>query len=124
MGETKHTLFACVTCDPRGETHSHDALGNQVYKCMKEAVAADNELRNQLNVEPVKCMGGCDHSCTVSFAAPGKITWVFNQQGPDTISDVLDTARLYIARVNGQMLREERSPALQCNVFCKIPAVK
>lgn len=124
MAEIKHTLFACVTCDPRGEADSPDALGHKMHQALHDAVNADAELRGCIEVKPVTCMGGCEQPCSVAFAAPEKITWVFTHQHPDKVSEVIETAKLYVQRKGGQMLREERAPQLQENVFCKIPAVK
>lgn len=124
MGEAKHTLFTCITCDP-GKAHNEpNNMGNRMHLAAKEAVAADAALGAQMDVQPVSCIGGCDHPCTIALAGPKKITWVFTHQGPDTVGDILETAKLYISRAQGQMLPEERAPALQLGAFCKIPAIK
>jgi len=118
----KHTIFTCITCDTKGETSNDEALGNKMYQAVKEAVDADASLTDKIVVEPVKCMGGCEQPCTVAFAAPGKVTWVFTHQNPATAADVVATAKLYTERLTGQMVKEERAEALRKNVFCKIPA--
>lgn len=124
MAEVKHTLFACVTCDPRGETKDSSALGNKILEALQDAVTRDAHLCDKVEVQKVTCMGGCEQPCTVAFAAPEKVTWVFTQQSPETVPAILHAAKLYVERPQGQMLREERMPALQGCVLCRVPAVK
>ena len=114
-GETR--IYVCVRCRQEGDTHDVRA-GGRLYATLEEACANEPSL----TVMPVECLSVCKRPCTVSFAAPGKWTYVYGDLPPDTGADtVLHAARLYAAVPDGLIPWKLRPDAVKKGVIARIP---
>ena len=64
----------------------------------------------------------CKRACTISFAAPGKWTYVYGDLPADTGAEViLDGAALYGATSDGLIPWKQRPDALKRGVVSRVP---
>ena len=111
------TLYVCTTC--RDATHSPDVpcAGARLYANIA-ATAADARVR----IVPVECLSVCKRTCAVSFAAPGKWTYVFGDLPPETAADIiLQGARLYAEAPDGIIPWRQRPDALKKGAVARVP---
>ena len=71
------TLYVCTTC--RDADHSADTpcAGARLY-----AAISQRPVEPGIRVVPVECLSVCKRICAVSFAAPGKWTYVYGDLPP------------------------------------------
>ena len=70
----------------------------------------------------VECLSVCKRPCTVSFAAPGKWTYVYGDLPADTSAQtILAGAQLYAAATDGLIPWKQRPDALKKGVVARIP---
>jgi len=70
----------------------------------------------------VECLSVCKRPCTVSFAAPGKWTYVYGDLPADTSAQtILSGAQLYAAATDGLIPWKQRPDALKKGVVARIP---
>ena len=68
-------------------------------------------------------MSGCNRSCTIAIAAPGKPTYLFGDlvPEPDCAAQILELAGLYRRSEDGALPRAVRPPALRSGILARIP---
>lgn len=76
-------------------------------------------LHPQLTLKPVACMSACSHACVVALAAPQKMTYVFGDLDPKDVELILQTAELYLTKLDGILPWAERP--LKKEVITRIP---
>lgn len=121
-----HTLFVCTTCatvwkdgKPQGTSGGEQLLENlnQLHQ--------NWEFRDNFSIQEVTCMSACSHSCTVSFAAPGKYTYLFGDLPvQDSADAILKCAALYYTKPDGLLPWSERPEPLKKGILAKIPPLK
>lgn len=121
-----HTLFVCKTCatvwkdgKPQGKSG-----GQQLLEELTK-IHQNWELKAEFPIQEVSCMSACSHSCTVSFAAPGKYTYLFGDLPvQDSADAILDCAALYYQNPDGSLPWSERPEPLKKGILAKIPPLK
>ena len=121
--DTQHVLFVCKTCatvyvegKPQGKSGGQELL-EQLQELHK-----DWELRNEFQLQAVECMSACSRSCAISFAAPGKYTYLFGDlPTQESAAAVLECAKLYFAHPEGYMAWVDRPKPLKNGIVARIP---
>ncbi len=73
-------------------------------------------------VVPVECLSVCRRPCTVSFAAPGKWTYVYGDLSPEgSAAVVAEAARLYGATADGLIPWKLRADPIKKGVVARVP---
>ena len=73
-------------------------------------------------IEANECLSVCKRACTISFAAPGKWTYVYGDLPAETgASVILDGAALYAATTDGLIPWRQRPEALKRGVISRVP---
>jgi predicted metal-binding protein len=114
-------IYVCTTCKLADEAglETHERAGARLHRALS-ARAAEREAAVQ--IVPVECLSVCKRACTISFAAPGKWTYVYGDLPADTGADViLDGAALYGATSDGLIPWKQRPEALKRGVISRVP---
>ncbi len=126
----QHTLFVCTTCASMWQNGKRvgKSGGEQLLEQIKQ-LHANWELKEKFPIKTIECMGACSHSCTVSFAAEGKYTYLFgdlpanSEQLKETSIAVLNCASTYFSKSDGLLPWAERPEPLKNGLLAKIPPV-
>ena len=114
-------IYVCTTCklaDEAGCAPS-ERSGARLHRALS---ALASERRAPVEVIPVECLSVCKRACTISFAAPGKWTYVYGDLPADAGADViLDGAALYGATADGLIPWKQRPEALKRGVVSRVP---
>lgn len=125
----RHALFVCTTCASTWQDGQR--VGQSGGEKLLEAIATQHEdwdLREAFPVQPVECMSACSRPCTVSFAAPGKFTFVFGDLPVDdaelseTVEAVFTCAEQFHAKADGLLTWAERPKPLKSGLVARVPA--
>ena len=117
-GAAATQIYVCVTCRAEGELAEpqNQRAGARLHAAL--AARADAGF----TLVPVECLSVCTKPCTVSFAAPGKWTYVYGGLLPDISEDIiLAGARLYAEAPDGVSAWKLRPDALKKGVVARIP---
>ncbi len=119
MSETTR-VYVCTTC--RGEGEPALPMENRAGARLFASLRAATEAERDVEIVPVECLSVCKRPCTVSFAAPGKWTYVYGDLPPETATPVLlDALRLYGATADGLIPWKLRSDAIKKGVVARLP---
>ena len=114
------TIYVCVTCRAEGEPAL--PLEGRAGRRLFGALAAEIGHDPTLDLVPVECLSVCKRPCTVSFAAPGKWTYVYGDLPPETAASLLvEAARLYAIAPDGLIPWKQRSDAIKKGVVARVP---
>ena len=111
-------IYVCVTCRAEGELPEpkEQRAGARLHAALTAQAGA------AFDIVPVECLSVCKRPCTVSFAAPGKWTYVYGDLLPDLSEDIIIAgARLYDAAPDGVIAWKLRPDALKKGVVARIP---
>ena len=114
------TIYVCVTCRTEGEPALplEERAGQRLFGALRAEVGDDPGIA----LVAVECLSVCKRPCTVSFAAPGKWTYVYGDLPPETAAPVLaEAARLYGAAPDGLIPWRQRSDAIKKGVVARVP---
>jgi len=112
-------IHVCVTCRAADEPlEPHEARsGARLF-----AALAGARAQSDPRVIAVECFSVCKRPCTISFAGPGRWTYIYGDFPPDTPpSEILNAARLYASAPDGLIPWKERPRALKKGVVARIP---
>ena len=125
MSKTQHALFVCKACATvRIEGKPQGKSGGQQLLEQLQELYSDWELREEFQIQDVDCMSTCSHSCAISFAAPGKYTYLFGDLAASgSAAAVLDCAKLYFANPQGYLAWADRPKPLKNGILARIPPV-
>ena len=115
------TLYVCTTCRDALHSAAGPCAGARLYANIVAAhdVAGDSAA---VSVVPVECLSVCKRTCAVSFAAPGKWTYVFGDLPAETAAAlVLSAARLYRDAPDGIIPWKQRPEALKKGAVARVP---
>lgn len=125
---TKHCLFVCTTCASIWQDGKKVGVsGGEKLLGQLSQLHETWDLRDEMCLEPVACMSACSRSCVISFASPGKYTYLFGDLSADeaslpaTAAAVLDCARQYFAKADGLLAWSERPEPLRKGAIARIP---
>ena len=114
-------IYVCTTCKLADEAGlaAPERAGARLHRALS-ALASEREA--PVDIIPVECLSVCKRACTISFAAPGKWTYVYGDLPADTGADViLDGAALYTATSDGLIPWKQRPEALKRGVISRVP---
>ena len=121
MRQATHTttrIHVCVTCRAEGE--ATEPLSARAGARLHASLTA--RAGEAYAIVPVECLSVCKKPCTVSFAAPGKWTYVYGGLLPGEAEDiVLAGAALYEATSDGIIAWKQRPDALKKGVVARVP---
>lgn len=111
-------VYVCITCKVAGED-TEERAGARLYRMLNE----QNTLSDApIEIVPVECLSVCKRPCTVSFAAPGKWTYVYGDLPAETAADtILEGAALYSNAADGLIPWKKRPDALKKGVVSRVP---
>jgi predicted metal-binding protein len=119
-------IFVCTTCR-QGDEPYEPAEGRSGFKfhAALETAASKAESKNEcFIVQAVECLGACDKSCNVTFAAKNKWSYGFSYLDPATqVQDVIDVAKLHFETVDGVIPWFERPDAIRRKSLSRTPPV-
>lgn len=112
-----HTrVYVCVTCRDAGDAPDALRAGARLF----EGLVASRD--DALDIVPVECLSVCKRPCSVSFAAPGKWTYVYGDLPPEAAVPLIrEAARLYAAAPDGLIPWKLRPDAIKKGVVARIP---
>ena len=112
-------IYVCVTCRSAGQPlEPKEARAG--FLLHAELAAAQSAAA--FNIVPVECLSVCKRPCTVSFAAPGKWTYIYGDlPAQGSAGTVLAGAALYSAAPDGLIPWKQRPDALKKGVVARIP---
>ncbi len=114
-------IYVCTTCKLAEEAGcaASDRSGARLHRALS---ALASERQSPVEIVPVECLSVCKRACTISFAAPGKWTYVYGDLPADTGAEViLDGAALYGATSDGLIPWKQRPEALKRGVVSRVP---
>ena len=114
-------IYVCTTCKLADEAgcDAPERSGARLHRALS---ALASERQSPVDIIPVECLSVCKRACTISFAAPGKWTYVYGDLPADTGADViLDGAALYGATSDGLIPWKQRPEALKRGVISRVP---
>ena len=118
----KTSIYVCVTCRSAGQPlePKEERAGFRLFAALEDLPREDN-----LALVPVECLSVCKRPCTVSFAAPGKWTYVYGDLPDEAAAPViLEGARLYAQAADGLIPWKARPDALKKGVVARIPPLE
>ena len=114
-------IYVCTTCKLADEAGcaASERAGARLHRALS---ALASERQSPVAIIPVECLSVCKRACTISFAAPGKWTYVYGDLPADTGAEViLDGAALYGATSDGLIPWKQRPEALKRGVVSRVP---
>ena len=111
-------VYVCITCKVAGED-TEERAGARLFRVLNE----QNTLSDApIELVPVECLSVCKRPCTVSFAAPGKWTYVYGDLPAETAAEtILEGAALYSKTSDGLIPWKQRPEALKKGVVSRVP---
>ncbi len=95
-----------------------DRAGARLFRALDAAMGSDPAV----DLVPVECLSVCKRPCTVSFAAPGKWTYIYGDLPPESaVPIILDAAKLYAATPDGLIPWKLRVDAIKKGVVARLP---
>ncbi len=111
---TQHTLFVCTLC--RFPEQEGTRAGQYLFNALTQEIQSDD-----LQIQPVQCMGACSHSCVVALMAANKYTFIFSNLLPLQAADVLKFSSQYLTHPTGGVPFQERPESIKDKLFLVIP---
>ena len=124
-----HTIFVCTTCASKWSNGKRvgESGGEKLVKRLQTDYP-NWELNKEFTIQPVECMSACNRSCVISFASPGKTTYLFGDISADLtpaeVEGVFDCAGKYYVHPEGSLPWAERVQPLKKGILARIPAVE
>ena len=111
-------VYVCITCKVAGED-AEERAGARLFRMLNEQNTLSDTL---IELVPVECLSVCKRPCTVSFAAPGKWTYVYGDLPAETAAEtILEGAALYSKTSDGLIPWKQRPDALKKGVVSRVP---
>ncbi len=114
-------VYVCTTCRTADEPLEprDQRAGARLF------AALTTHAGSSFEIIAVECLSVCKKPCTVSFAAPGKWTYVYGDLPADTSAHtLLAGAELYAASVDGLIPWKLRPDALKKGVVARVPPLQ
>ncbi|MCU0566738.1 MAG: DUF1636 domain-containing protein [Oculatellaceae cyanobacterium Prado106] len=96
--------------------------GQMLFDQLSHKLAQSDQ--ETITLRPVRCMGACSHACIAAFMAPNKLTFILSQLSPtDSVSDLLEFSRQYIAASDGKVPYKDRPATVKQNIHAVLPSL-
>jgi predicted metal-binding protein len=115
------TIYVCATCRAEGDDPDGPRAGTRLAAELRRKVRRGVAGSEGVTVVPVDCLSVCKRPVTVSFAAPGKWTYVYGDFPPDSADAILSAAGQYAAAPDGLIPWRERPEPLKRGVVARLP---
>ena len=115
------TIYVCSTCRSAEDDPAGPRAGARLAADLLRRVRRGKPGTEGVAVVPVECLSVCKRPVTVSFAAPGKWTYVYGDFPPDAAEAILAAAGQYAAAPEGLIPWRERPEALKRGVVARLP---
>jgi predicted metal-binding protein len=117
-----HRLIVCTTCRREGSPAEGPSDGARLHDKVKALFDASPDLRGCV-LTGIECMSGCNRSCTIGLAAPGKPSYLFGGLQPtdESAADSLALAIQYRNSADGVLERRTRPLSFRRGILAKIP---
>ena len=117
MSETQMTIFVCGACKA-GE----DGLLRPGERLIEALSARCGGEGVKIAVQSVDCLAVCKRPATISFAAPGKWTYVIGDIEVDAhVDDVIAAAQAYAESDTGIVAWKQRPAFFRKGVIARVP---
>ncbi|MDM9382061.1 DUF1636 family protein [Chlorogloeopsis sp. ULAP01] len=123
---SKHVLFVCQSCHHSSQERAENQLADGTLLLNQlNTLYAEQFPANELEIQPVGCLGTCDRPCAVAFSALHKPTFLFTNL-PLTESTValLQFGEVYLANKTGDISGKYFPQMLRSASIAKIPPVE
>lgn len=131
MGHKPAILQICIKCkEAEGqatdataqEAAQHETAGKALYARVEDALAQREDLRDELTLQPVECMNGCQRGCVAALRTEGKFTFVIGHLAPseERSNDLLNFAQSHITAENGLPAWRERPEHIRKNTLARL----
>ncbi len=120
------SIHICTSCRARGTPREpkENRPGFQLYHQVREAIL-EGPLRERVDVQPATCLSICPRPCGIALSSPGRWTYLFGDQQPETtVDDILACISLYIKNIDGFMPRRDRPESLRKGILGRVPPRK
>ncbi len=116
-------LIVCTTCRREGTPREGPTDGGKLYEMVRAVVERRADRANWI-LSGVECMSGCNRSCTVGLAGPGKPSYLFGDLPPneEAAADAVALVEQYCGNADGLLERRSRPPSFRRGILAKIPA--
>jgi predicted metal-binding protein len=114
------TLFVCITCGTKEKQREANRNGTELHAALVQEKLPDN-----VRLQHVKCLGGCDNPAAVAFTGTNKFTYMFGDlpTGPrvsESVAAIMDYLNKYL-RVPDGLVGKPQRPALFTKVLVRVP---
>lgn len=109
-----HVISVCTRCV---DTTARRRPGERVIAQLSD------HLSGGFRVVGVDCLAGCGNTCVVSYAAPGKATWVFGNITACDLPDLVRFAQQYAGSHDAWFRGRDCPPKLCDNTLARVPGV-
>ncbi|HIK43631.1 MAG TPA: DUF1636 domain-containing protein [Leptolyngbyaceae cyanobacterium M65_K2018_010] len=117
------TLFVCSLCRFSPTEASRNGLsGGEFLIQTLQAELQARDLEHSVNLTPLRCMAGCSQPCNVSFAAPGKLTFILSQvPATGTALALAEFCQQYTDSLDGRVPYRDRPALVQTTTAFVLP---
>jgi predicted metal-binding protein len=117
---TGAVLYVCATCRSSDDEPEGPRAGALLHAAIRDRIAARG-LTGQIALAAVECLSGCRRSATVSFAGPGRWSYVYGDMTPAEIDQIIDGFVKYAATPDGLVPWRERPESIKRGALARIP---
>jgi len=118
------TLFVCSLCGFSEKERSRNGTsgGQHLIQQLQHELDSRN-LQDAVNLQPLRCMAGCSQPCSVSVAAPNKLTFVLSGVSPtESAADLSEFCQQYTDSADGRVpYRDRPAPIRKATAFVLPP---
>lgn len=121
-----NTLLVCILCRFSQTEREREGLSGGQYLFNQLQVELEScHWRDRIHLQPVRCMGACDHSCVVAFSAPNKLTFILSQLSPiHSLPELLQFSEQYVACSDGKVPYKDRPQAVKKGIHAVLPPLQ
>ncbi|HUG61889.1 MAG TPA: DUF1636 domain-containing protein [Methylomirabilota bacterium] len=115
------TIYVCNTCRAADDDPDGPRAGTRLAAELRRRVRRGGAATADIAVVPVECLSVCKRPVTVSFAAPGKWTYIYGDFDAGSAEAILSAAGQYAAAGDGLIPWRERPDGLKRGVVARLP---
>ncbi|MHC5747834.1 MAG: DUF1636 family protein [Nostoc sp.] len=120
---SKYTLFICKSChSSSAERPEKPPFDGDIILDKINTLCAEKFPDDEIEIQPVGCLGACSQGCVVATSSPDKPTYLFVNLTPEeSTAALLDFMQLYIKSDKGNVVWKQIPEVLQSAFFAQIP---
>ena len=118
-------LQVCISCkrpDLVAESDDEASEGQRLFDAVRKVLCEQSNLSEQIVLQPVECMNGCEVSCTAALRGEGKYNFVIGQldASAERVEDLLSFAKSFADAENGLPAWRERPVHIRKNIIARL----